>query len=311
MDEFRELAWNKPATPMHLQDSHNLPAMTSWFTSNKRKKGSATVSFSDKLEPFGSLQMPYEFMTSGDDFDPSLGSSLTCLEGFREWLAGGPSLDSEEAPEETRFLCELVDQLLECERGKSRFLQFDAPLDLILQASLYNKSRNGPSGRISQLYIAQCEIRSLPPELKEDLPTPDLVGQVGKKDIYSTSIWLGLQPTYTPLHRDPNPNLFCQLVGTKMVRIMEPDAGLAIFRQVRESLGVPSNSRVRGAEMMDGPERDALHQAVWVSPDPSGTIFQCVMNPGDALFIPEHWWHSVRSFGEATELNASANWWFR
>ncbi|KAI0543502.1 Clavaminate synthase-like protein [Xylaria curta] len=195
--------------------------------------------------------------------------------------------------------------------NESRFLQFDAPLSLIIQASRYNQSTADSSHRIKQLYIAQSDIRSLPPALAEDLPVPMLVREAGKGDIYSSSIWLGLQPTYTPLHRDPNPNVFCQLAGSKAVRLLRPRAGMAVFQDVRRRLGSSgSSSRLRGSEMMDGPEREGLHRAVWVDP-PESEIWQAVLDPGDALFIPQGWWHSVRSVGREAELNASANWWFR
>jgi hypothetical protein len=33
---------------------------------------------------------------------------------------------------------------------------------------------------------------------------------------------IGHPPTYTPLHRDPNPNIFVQLAGEKVVRLLAP-----------------------------------------------------------------------------------------
>ncbi|KAI0453876.1 Clavaminate synthase-like protein [Xylaria acuta] len=197
--------------------------------------------------------------------------------------------------------------------NRSRFLQFDAPLSLIIQASRYNQGTDYPPHRMKQLYIAQSDIRSLPPALAEDLPVPEIVKHAGKGDIYSSSIWLGLQPTYTPLHRDPNPNLFCQLAGSKHVRLMRPWVGQSVFRGIRRLLGAPGSSRLRGPEMMDGPELDGLHRAVWVDDrdNTASEIWEAVLDPGDALFIPQGWWHSVRSVGNEAELNASANWWFR
>ncbi|KAJ8106803.1 hypothetical protein ONZ43_g6937 [Nemania bipapillata] len=280
--------------------------MKSWFTSTNQEE-KELAAFSDKPLSFASVQVPYEFMTEGGCLDsPSESSSLSCLQSFRTWLSRQPD------EEDTRFLCELVDQLLESVKDeKSRFIQFDAPLSLIITASRYNRSTDSPSCRIRQLYIAQCDIRDLPAPLREDFPTPKLISEVGKGDLYGSSIWLGLQHTYTPLHRDPNPNLFYQLVGSKVVRIMEPEKGLTVFRDVHERLGTRGNSRFRGPEMMDGPERDGLHRAVWDDPDPSASIWQGILGPGDALFIPKGWWHSFKSVGQAAELNASANWWFR
>ncbi|KAI1747068.1 Clavaminate synthase-like protein [Xylaria castorea] len=249
--------------------------MQTWFASPKPERG--PVSFGDKLSSSADAMVSYELITSSSRDDHLLASA---------------------------------------ESNRSRFLQFDAPLSLIIQASRYNQRTDNSSHRMKQLYIAQSDIRSLPPALAEDLPVPELVKHAGKGDIYSSSIWLGLQPTYTPLHRDPNPNIFCQLAGSKAVRLLRPRAGLSVFQDVRRRLGASGSSRFRGSEMMEGPEREGLHRAVWVDDHSDNAlrereIWQAVLDPGDALFIPHGWWHSVRSIGREAELNASANWWFR
>jgi ribosomal protein L16 Arg81 hydroxylase len=59
--------------------------------------------------------------------------------------------------------------------------------------------------------------------------------------------------------------------------------------------------------MMEGPERDTLDEAVW-GPGVS-ECFEATVSPGDALFIPKGWWHSIKSIG--TDITASVNWWFR
>lgn len=300
LDSFRSLAW-EPAVPVHLQGFHHLPATETWFTNSS--PGRETISPGPKLSRFHDTVVSYELIVSPHHGESSE-YSLDCLQDFQTWLKARPA-------EQDNLLSPLVGHLLQLiQDHQLRFLQFDAPLGLLIQASQYNRSTKSPH-RIKQLYIAQSDIRMLPAPLSEDLPIPEIVSQVGKGDIYSSSTWLGLQPTYTPLHRDPNPNLFCQLVGSKAVRLLGPRDGMSIFQDVRRKLGVAGNSRFRGPEMMDGPERDGLHRAIWVDPDPAREIRQAVLGPGDGLFIPQGWWHSVRSVGQEAELNASANWWFR
>lgn len=63
--------------------------------------------------------------------------------------------------------------------------------------------------------------------------------------------------------------------------------------------------------MMDGPEAELLHRAVWLDASRSLDTQQVLLAPGDALFIPKGWWHSVQSQGDIGHLNASVNWWFR
>jgi len=128
------------------------------------------------------------------------------------------------------------------------------------------------------------------------------------RNIYDTNIWLGTPPTYTPLHKDPNPNLFVQLASNKIVRLFRPDVGASIFHDVRRKIGSQASPVFRGEEMMQGPERELLEAAVWdCAADTNG--FEVVVKPGDALFIPQGWWHSVKSVN--LDVTASVNWWFR
>ncbi|CAG8950594.1 hypothetical protein HYFRA_00002803 [Hymenoscyphus fraxineus] len=137
------------------------------------------------------------------------------------------------------------------------FHRFHAPLSLLLYASQSSsQSRHPiPKPKLQNLYIAQAQLLSLPPELRADLRTPSLVLRAGKGDIYDANLWLGIPPTYTPLHADPNPNLFVQLAGRKRVRLFPKEVG-------RGMLGVARNGGsgigFRGEEMMEGEERRVL-----------------------------------------------------
>ncbi|KAK0628732.1 Clavaminate synthase-like protein, partial [Bombardia bombarda] len=170
---------------------------------------------------------------------------------------------------------------------------------------------------LQQLYIAQAPLNALPPPLQSDLPTLELVKTAGKGDVYNSSVWLGLAPTYTPWHRDPNPNLFCQMVGSKVVRLLPPRLGEHLFHRARAQLGQSTggSSRIRGEEMMQGEERRVLLEAVWGDSEEGGGVpdemREVILGPRDMLFIPKGWWHSVKSLGEDGRLNASVNWWFR
>ncbi|ATY63970.1 Lysine-specific demethylase 8 [Cordyceps militaris] len=193
----------------------------------------------------------------------------------------------------------------------NRFFQLFAPLKLLYRALEFNQLKKTHGGNTVELYIAQSLLADLPPALQQDLPTPALVLQAGKGDVYSSSIWLGTEPTYTPLHRDPNPNLFCQLYRQKTVRLLPPNLGEQLYLQVQVQLRLQGSSRIRGVEMMDGEERKVLHKAVWQPELPVDEMCEAKLDAGDALFIPEGWWHSVKSKGASGELNGSVNWWFR
>ncbi|KAI4191342.1 MAG: hypothetical protein L6R41_000129 [Letrouitia leprolyta] len=171
----------------------------------------------------------------------------------------------------------------------SMFHRAEAPLNIFLQWAAQANSKT-----LQRLYVAQAPLHRLPKSLRDDLPTPELVLQAGKGDIYDASIWLGIAPTYTPLHCDPNPNLYLQLAGHKVIRIVPPDVGQLIFANVQSALGKPLLNRFRGDEMMKGREKDLLEAKIWhqevVAHDGDGGALvgsETHLEAGESMFIPQ------------------------
>ncbi|RYP56712.1 hypothetical protein DL771_011651 [Monosporascus sp. 5C6A] len=325
-----------PELPLVMRNSHQLPAMTKWF----RRHDTGHYMFTPHLTKHSQTIFPYE-LTDPDSGSGSMGSQSPsssappshspyrfpspsplrdALTEFRSWLVNHSN-------ERYLPLMALIAALTEPTAEPEEFQQFYAPLGLLARACEFNHRNAALSMKttrtagmappppplfLQRLYIAQSPLDSLPAPLGEDLPTPGLVRNGGRGDIYDSSVWLGLEPTYTPLHRDPNPNLFCQMVGAKQVRLLPPARGEELYARVRRRLGEPGgSSRFRGPEMMGGAERTALEDAVWgEDPDRHPDMRQAVLRPGDSMFIPKGWWHSIRSTGTGL-LNASVNWWFR
>lgn len=177
------------------------------------------------------------------------------------------------------------------------FRRFQAPFHLFLD---WVQTANPATPH--RLYLAQAQVTALPPRLRDDVPAPELVLKAGKGNIYDANVWIGLAPTYTPLHRDPNPNLFVQLAGTKVVRLFEPAVGAEIYRDVRAQLGRGGEGVLRGEEMMQGEEKRLLESEVWSARgggfegEPRG--YEARLERGDGLFIPKGWWHSIKGVGE-------------
>ena len=202
-----------------------------------------------------------------------------------------------------------------------------APLHLLLTADEFNATvcaniATTTTPCLTGLYVAQTPIENLTPALQRNVPVPELVRSAGRGDVYGSSVWLGLEPTYTPLHRDPNPNLFVQLCGAKTVRLLPPAAGDALYRTVRTAAaavggdgGGGGGGNLRHDDMMLEPERSLLMDAVWGTgpglENGEGGMLEVCVEPGDALFIPLGWWHSVRSWNMDGRINGSVNWWFR
>ncbi|RHZ48555.1 putative JmjC domain protein [Aspergillus thermomutatus] len=212
-------------------------------------------------------------------------------------------LELTQSPAETKSPGATVPELSELS-----FRQFHAPLSLFLDwMELQSQA--------TRLYLAQCQLLDLPPVLRDDFPTPELVLQAGKGDVYDTNVWIGHPPTYTPLHRDPNPNLFVQIAGQKVVRLLAPDAGQRIFASVRRRLGRSGDREAaafRGEEMMQGQERTLLEQAVWADADSDDINnvpdegYEAHLETGDGLFIPKGWWHSIKGVGEGVTASVSS-----
>ncbi len=185
------------------------------------------------------------------------------------------------------------------------FQQLRAPLKLFIEWT-----REASPETTDRLYLAQASISELPQPLRDDLPVPDLVNLAGKGDIYDTNLWIGLAPTYTPLHRDPNPNIFAQLAGRKVVRLYSPDDGAEIFRHVQEKLGRSGSQAFRGEEMMKGREKTLLEAQVWGTEEGAVparcTGYEAVLGQGDGLFIPKGWWHSIKGVGNGITGSVSS-----
>jgi hypothetical protein len=250
-----------------------MPAMEKWF--HPVPKSGWTRDDFQYLYQFRDTQVPYEFfLPANTNLESKNLRHQALLKAIISHLEGPP---------------------------QPGFHRFNGPLTMFLWAC--------EQPQLQSLYIAQAQIADLPKTLQDDLPIPQIVKEAGKGDIYDANLWMGTPHTYTPLHKDPNPNLFVQIFGTKKVRIFPPEVGRSIFQQVQQKIGQNSSAAFRGEEMMEGPERLALDEATWGPNAPEQGLYTYV-HPRDALFIPKGWWHSIKS-SATQDVTASANWWFR
>ncbi|MCJ1394816.1 hypothetical protein MMC18_007696 [Xylographa bjoerkii] len=194
---------------------------------------------------------------------------------------------------------------LEYSSSTHKFIRSQAPLSLFLE--WLNQSNSETKDRF---YLAQASLDDLPQALRSDLPTPAHVTLSGRGDIYATNLWIGRPPTYTPLHRDPNPNLFVQLAGSKTVRLIDPSAGQSIFARVQATLGEVASAKFRGEEMMQGREKEILEKEVWgggSEVEGGSHGFEVQLEAGDAVFIPNGWWHSIKGTGDGVTASVSSH----
>lgn len=91
-------------------------------------------------------------------------------------------------------------------------------------------------------------------------------------------LWIG-RGSFTPIHHDLTNNLMFQLVGTKIVRLFPPGSHRLLDNQrhvySRHTAISDFQARALGLDYMEA-----------------------VLRPGEALFIPIGWWHSVQALTE-------------
>jgi len=190
------------------------------------------------------------------------------------------------------------------------FVRSEAPLELFLEWVRRATASRESSSTHERFYLAQASLDDLPQQLRDDIPVPPLVTFAGRGDVYAVNLWIGLPPTYTPLHCDPNPNLFVQLVGNKKVRLLDPVAGQRTFANVQARLGGLDRLTEKhlGPKLMKGAGKN-LHEAqIWTDPVPLAkgeVIYEAHLEGGDGLFIPNGWWHSIKGTGEGVTASVS------
>ncbi|KAF3932091.1 hypothetical protein ABW20_dc0106265 [Dactylellina cionopaga] len=86
-------------------------------------------------------------------------------------------------------------------------------------------------------------------------------------DIYSSSLWFSRSSpaTTTPLHRDPNDNLFVQLASEKVIRCIPPNIGDALFRYLSAEGKIGSidpRGRIRD-DLLNREETSILDAIIW------------------------------------------------
>ena len=110
---------------------------------------------------------------------------------------------------------------------------------------------------------------------------------VGLQDIQSekSTLWAGSKGSFTPCHKDAyGCNLHAQIIGKKEWLLWPPDADLSPTRIPYEESSIFS-----GVDVL---EEQFQNKAIRI-----------VLEPGDVLFVPKHWWHLVRNVETSVSIN--------
>jgi hypothetical protein len=135
-------------------------------------------------------------------------------------------------------------------------------------------------------YLGNLELR----ELNRMCQWPAYFGKMGP-----ARFWLGPAGTVTPLHCDYDDNIFAQIWGTKRIFLAPPHHDEFLYTREANALlfGSPFDP-----EQPDFEKFPLARQA---------SMIECIVNPGELLYVPAGWYHHVRSL----TFSLSANRWAR
>eukprot|EP00736_Rhodelphis_marinus_P004277 Rmarinus@m.2610 len=142
-------------------------------------------------------------------------------------------------------------------------------------------------------YLAQHELFDQIPVLRKDISVPDYCS-LGDGDVKAINAWFGPANTVSPLHQDPYHNLLAQVVGWKYIRLYSPTHSSKLYPHIDE---IHFNTSMVDIERPDPIKFPKFSEAPYL---------ECVIGPGDMLYIPPKWWHFVKSLSVSISVSF---WW--
>ena len=138
-------------------------------------------------------------------------------------------------------------------------------------------------GYKNQLYLVNSVTEQGVPLLPL-LGVPDILNcEALTKSIYDARLWMSLGNTTSSLHFDTHDNLLMQIDGRKEVLLWHPKESSKLYMDHFEKFGLsPIN-----VDRVDLERFPSLANA---------TVYLANMSAGDVLYIPDGWWHVVRSY---------------
>lgn len=147
-------------------------------------------------------------------------------------------------------------------------------------------------------YLAQHDIFDRIPALLDDLAIPDECSQCG--GVEKANCWIGTAGTITPLHFDTYDNLLCQIVGCKYIKLYSREQTPYLYCESGKNVSSTRAQSNVSAVDVENPDLDKFPEIA------KAEGHNVLLLPGDVLFIPQRYWHYVRSLTPSI----SVNFWF-
>jgi hypothetical protein len=149
----------------------------------------------------------------------------------------------------------------------------------------------------SRGYLAQTQLFDQVPRLRDDIAVPDYCyckDDEDEPDRLIINAWFGPNGTVSPCHHDPYHNLLSQVVGFKFVRLFAPQHSEHLY---------PHNEKMHSnTSRVDVMNPDLAAFPLFVDTP----FLDCVLAPGEMLYIPPRWWHYVQSLSVSFSVSF---WW--
>lgn len=166
--------------------------------------------------------------------------------------------------------------------------------ELSLKAVLERIKRSNAGTSDELVYVSSVEIkkyfRDLESENKLDLGGRD--ARVG--------IWIGSQNT-VPTHFDFPDNLACVAVGQRKFTLFPPEQLVNLYPGPLDN--TPAGRAISLVDL-ESPDLDAYPNFE----EAQRASVSVELEPGDAIYIPSMWWHSVKAL---SDYNVLVNYWWR
>ncbi|XP_054918884.1 bifunctional peptidase and arginyl-hydroxylase JMJD5-like isoform X4 [Dermacentor andersoni] len=161
-----------------------------------------------------------------------------------------------------------------------------------LLACIVNTTMEGPDVGVG--YMAQHQLFHEIPELRDDICIPTYCCLSEKDEEPDINVWFGPEGTVSPLHHDPKNNILAQVFGEKYIRLYGKSQ--TPFLYAHEERLLENTSQV-DVEDPDAEKFPLFEKAQYT---------ECVLRPGEMLFIPPKCWHFVRSLSPSLSISF---WW--
>ncbi|RYP26112.1 hypothetical protein DL768_011822 [Monosporascus sp. mg162] len=171
-------------------------------------------------------------------------------------------------------------------------------------------------------YLAQHPLFTQLPALRNDIVIPDYCYTSPPPHPTDPSIdqpelgepllnaWFGPPGTITPLHNDPYHNILAQVVGRKYVRLYSPLETERMYARGKEGGVEMGNTSLIDVGVIEGwdvaPYNEDETSARSVAAFKDAPFADCILEPGDLLYIPIGWWHYVRGLSVSFSVSF---WW--